>query len=414
MEPVGLFTRQFTSAVDTETHRPLVTLLWPALLTFAVVATGMAYSFWWAPIVRHHGGYWVVPGDIWLTVRTAHFVGWGSVSYVYSANAAVVTLPGFSVLLAPVVMLSSALGLTESAPMIGIAKPEAWLLVGPFILLTSGVALAGLDRLAAKLGAVGRARRVLLIAEAAALWPAVALWGHPEDVLAVGLVAFTLVAVADRAWGGAGWLLGIAISMQLFVILLVPLLLAAAGFRHSRVLLLRASLFPGFFLVAVLVPDFHDAWSALTRQPNYPMIDHATPWVLLSPSLGPHVVAAGPARLLGFVAAVFCGIVGRGHRRDLAWLLWLAALAMVARCLFEAVMVPYYVMPAVALAVVVSIRARPLRRALAVLAGASVTVMTFTHANMWAWWFEIATLLLVMVVLAMPRRIVPAEIQHRR
>ena len=87
---------------------------WVVGVSVAFVATGMAYSLWWAPVVRHQSNR-LTPGDIWYSVRTAHWIGWGSLSFVYSnSRSELITLPGFEALLTPFVVLSSALGLSES------------------------------------------------------------------------------------------------------------------------------------------------------------------------------------------------------------------------------------------------------------------------------------------------------------
>jgi len=91
-------------------------MAWLVTISVMVILTGMAYTLWWAAVVRHHGWYWVVPGDTWATVRAAHWVDWGGFSFIYNAGTGLVTLPGFHVLLAPVVALSSHLHLSETAP----------------------------------------------------------------------------------------------------------------------------------------------------------------------------------------------------------------------------------------------------------------------------------------------------------
>ena len=243
---------------------------WPGLLTLLSAISGMAYSLWWPAVVRHNSRYWITPGDLWSTVHAAHYVGWGGLSFVYSSRAVFVTLPGFATLLSPVVVLGSHLGLTESAPGIFLPKPEIWLLIGPVCLLLAGTSLFGLDAVAIRLGLSTTSRRGLLVAEAIALWPTTAIWGHPEDAIAVGLLAFAFVAAMDGRWALTAWLLGAAIAMQLHAVLVVPIFLGVAGARKAAPLMARASILPGFFAVAVLVPNFHRSLSVLLNQPTFP------------------------------------------------------------------------------------------------------------------------------------------------
>jgi hypothetical protein len=375
----------------------------PALLTLLTAVSGMAFSLWWPAVVRHNPYYWITPGDFWSTLRAAHYVGWGGLSFVYNSRAVFVTLPGFATLLSPLAALGSRLGLTESAPGIYLPNPQIWLLMGPIIMLMSGVALFGLDALALRLGIASAPRRALLVAEAVVLWPATAFWGHPEDAIAVGLLAFALVAMSDRRWTLTGWLLGAAIAMQLLALLAVPIFLGVAGARKAGPLLARAAILPGFFAVAVLVPNFHRSLMVLTRQPTFPQIDHATPWVYFSPTLAPHVVAAGPSRVLAGLVALGAGWMARRWRDDLSRLAYALAIVFTARCVFESVMVPYYVMPALCFALLVAFtRAWP-TRLVAVAAAFGVTVMTHYHMGEWSYFVEMTALLVVVLIASRPR-----------
>jgi hypothetical protein len=202
----------------------------------------------------------------------------------------------------------------------------------------------------------------------------------------------------------AGWLLGAAIAMQLYAVLLVPIFLGVAGVRKGVPLLIRAVVFPGFLLVAVLVPDFHSALWSLTKQPGYPTILHPTPWVLLAPHINRIEVSSGPVHFVALVAAAVLGLVARRRRTDLASIFWLAAIATGIRCLFEPVMVPYYVMPAVALSLAVGATNRRVRWYLTLASGLGLTVMAFSHSNMWTYWFEMAGLMSTMFLCARPMR----------
>ena len=116
------------------------------------------------------------------------------------------------------------------------------------------------------------------------------------------------------------------------------------------------------------------------------------------------MVAAGPARIGAVVVAVVAGLIASRWRDDLGRLVWLAALVMAARCAFEAVMVPYYVMPAVTLAFIVA-ASRPEWRWIPTLAvGVTLTVVTHFHAGMWTYWLSMTALLAALLVLAFPPR----------
>lgn len=376
---------------------------WLILVTVAVIATGMAYSLWWPAVVRHKSWYWTEPGDIWGTVRAAHWVLWGGFSYVYSSQTGLVTLPGFHVLLTPFVALSSALGLSETAPgYLPIPKPHAWLVIGPATLACSAAVLFAVDLIARDLGMSRFQRRLLSVAEAAALWEAVAVWGHAEDVLALGLALFAVRQMLRGHFRSAGWLLGAAIGAQLYVVALVPLFIGIVGWRTATQVLARAAVIPGFLFVAMVVPNPHDTLHALFDQPNYPTVDFPTPWMLLAPKLGRHAVAAGPGRIIGLGVDVLLGFVASKFRRKTLWLYWLAAAALVARSVFESVMDPYYIVPAVALVLLVAARGGWLRMALAAIGVAGLTAFTYHRPGMWNYWLGMSGIFVGLLIVAAP------------
>ncbi len=378
---------------------------WLVAVSAVVVVTGMAYTLWWPAVVRHHSFYWVISGDVWGTVRAAHWIDWGGFSFIYSSNTGLVTLPGFHVLLAPVVALASRLNLSEVAPgILGTPKPTEWLLVGPLFIACAALPIFAADALARVLGTAPWVRRVLAVGVGAAVWPTVAMWGHGEDVLALGFAMYALVALCNRRLGAAGWLLGAALAMQLFVVALVPLFVAVVGRRKFAPLLARAAFLPGVLLVAVLIPNFHASIHALFDQPNYPTVDHATPWLLLAPKLGHGAVAAGPGRIIGLLLSVAVGALGVRYRSDVGRIVWLGAVVLGLRCLFESVMVPYYVMSVVVLALVVASGLPVLRFAGVAAAGAGLTVLTYYRPDMWIYWSEMTAVTVTMLALAWPGR----------
>jgi hypothetical protein len=377
---------------------------WLLTVATVVVLTGMAYSLWWATVVRHQGWYWVVPGDTWGTVRAAHWIDWGGFSFIYSSVTGLVTLPGFHILLAPIVALSSHFHLSESAPGLpGPLKPTSWLLIGPAFLACAALPIFAADSLARRLGTATSARRFLTLAVGVAVWPTIALWGHPEDVLALGFAIYALVALLNRRLGAAGWLLGAALAMQLYVVALVPLFIAVVGIRKVVPLLGRVAILPGFLLVAVIVPNFRATVHALFDQPNFPKVDHATPWLLLAPKLGHGAVAAGPGRLIGLVLAVAVGALGVRYRSDPRRIVWLATVLLGLRCLFESVMDPYYVMPVIVLALLMAANLSARRLAGVVVAGAALSVLTYYRPDMWVYWSEMTGAMVAILALAWPK-----------
>jgi hypothetical protein len=361
---------------------------WPLVVTVAFVGLGMAYSLFWEPVVRHHQ-YWLQSGDLWSTYRTAHYVGWGDLGGVYSAGTALVTFPGILLLLAPVAMLTGALGLSEAFPKF-IAHPTAWLALDPYVLLISSVALFACDALAQRLG-VSRVRRgVLCVVEAGVLWNLSVIWGHPEDAVAVGLALYALVFALDGRWTGAGWLFGAALATQPLVLLMFPVLVALAGRRQVIGLSVRGVLPAVALVVTPLVSQFQATTHALLDQPNYPHLDHATPWTALAPVLGGKgiyfSVAAGPGRVIALILACCLGWWARRWRERPDLIVWAAATALALRCFTESVMVAFYVWPALAVGLVVAARLGRGRLAAAGAVALFTTVAAQWHLGELPWW----------------------------
>jgi hypothetical protein len=361
---------------------------WPLAVTLAFVVTGMAYSLFWAPVVRHHP-YWIDPGDLWATYRDAHYIGWGDLGGIYGAGAGLVTFPGILLALAPVAMLSGALGMTESFPKF-LAHPAAWLVLGPYEMLLSCIVLFASDALAQRLG-VGRGRRIVLcLAEAAVLWNVSVWWGHPEDAVAVGFAIYALVFALDGRWTGAGWLFGAAMATQPLVLLMLPVMLALVGRRHVVGFVVR-SVSPALALVVTpLISQFHATAHALLDQPNYPGIDHATPWTALAPVLSGKghdlTVAAGPGRVVALILACGLGWWARRWRHQPELIVWAAAVALALRCLTESVMVDFYVWPPLALGLVVAANAGRWRLAAGCVLAFFTSVAAQWHLTWLPWW----------------------------
>jgi len=379
---------QPSSGTRSPAHR-LRRRAWPLAVTAVVVGSGMAFCLLWGEVVRHHN-YWVYPGDIWGAYRSAHYIGWGAFGSIYAVGTGLVTFPGILLLFTPCAMLTGHLGLTESFPFY-VPHPTSWLVLGPYEMLLGCSVLFACDALAERLGVGPRRRALLCVAQGIVVWPLLAIWGHPEDAVATALALYALGCALDDRWTRAGWLFGAAVATQPLVLLALPVLLARAGSQRALGMVLRAVL-PSVGLLAVpLATEFHLTVHALVDQPNFPGIDHVTPWTPLAPHLGGHgsdaTVAAGPGRLVALAGAAALGWLARRWRDRPAQLVWALALALALRCLTESVMVAFYVWPCLAVALVVAAAHRGRARSvLAVVAAAGVTVCAQSHLGEWPWW----------------------------
>lgn len=376
---------------------------WSVLMGLLLVVVGMGWSFLWGPL-HGHPHVWTTPGDLWATYRAAQFVSWGGLGAIYSAGTYLVTLPGIAILLAPVALVCDHFHLSEGFPLL-IPHPTAWPIVGTASLLCALPLLTATESLCSDLGTTRAVRRLAVAAVAGLCFPAVAMLGHPEDALSLGLSLYALRAAHGRRWAASAWWLGAAISIQPLSLLVLPLLMGTAGWRRSPSYVVRAAVFPVLLVGVVLSADAHDAWNQLLHQPNYPTapVNHPTPWLALAPRLSHLTVAAGPGREIALVLSlglVAWGVRGRGR---LDTLLAGAMVAFALRPVFEAVIVPFYLTPALVLAVLVAARRGPGRLALCALAVLATTVVSFFHYGPWSYWSAItAGLTLAMVAAAAP------------
>ncbi len=385
---------------------------WPIAITATVLVTGMAYCLLWAPVV-HHTQSWIVPGDIWGAYRSAHFIGWGDLGNVYGDDTGLVTFPGILILFAPLAMVTGTFGMSESFPF-SLSHPTAWLALGPYEILLSCSALFALDALSDRLGVSRPRRRLLCVIEGVVLWNLSVGWGHPEDAVAVALAVYAVVFALDGRWNGAGWLFGAAVATQPVVILMLPVIMAMAGKQRVLPLLVRASLPSILLLGTPLIAEFHVTAHALVDQPNFPNVDHRTPWTPLAPRLGGFgeglTVAAGPGRLVALVLACVTGWWSRRWRDRPELLVLAMAFTLGLRCFTESVMVAFYVWPVLAVGLVVVMRGSPWRCTTGVTAAVFVTICSQSHLGEWSWW-GLVTGGIVIVLLAgipsRPRRLVP-------
>jgi hypothetical protein len=370
--------------------------LFPLLATAGLIAIGMASTIWWGPGLMGKPA-WALPDDLWGTLVAAQRLLHLNVSGLYTRPTSLVTFPGAAVILVPVVAIIDAAGLPLRVPGAHNAHPGAWLLAGPYQIALSAVALFAADAIAEHLGVTRRGRALLAVAGAVALWSVSVRWGHPEDAVAVGLLLFGILALAGSRPGRSAWLIGAAAAVQPLVLLALPIVLTVIPPRRLAGFLARVAAPGALLLGAAVAANWKAAIGAVTRQPNWPAINHPTPWTSLVPHLSHGSVAAGPGRALAILVACGCALVaGRRWRaaRDtagwspetLAQLLWWTAVALALRSVFEPVMVAYYLWPVLAVALITASRSWPR------LVAASVTAATLTFVSQaawrgqWGWW----------------------------
>jgi hypothetical protein len=372
--------------------------IYPALATAGLIIVGMVNSTWGVRFLGKTA--WTLPDDLWGTMTAAQRLLQLHVGGLYTPPTGLVSFPGTALILVPVVALMDIAGISLHAQSASDPHPLSWLFAGPYQTGIACVALFAADALAERMR-LGDLRRALLAgAGAVGLWSVTVRWGHPEDAVAVGLLLYALLALDEGRRARAGWLTGAALLVQPLIVLALPVILVAVYAGGPDLLPGRLRGLPGFCARAALpsavalgiaaAANWDAVYTSITRQPNYPGIDHPTPWTSLSPHLGDGAVAAGPGRLLAIGSACACGLAFaflRGRRADaLPWLLWWVAVCLALRCVFESVMVAYYLWPALQLALIVSAQRMSRLMVSAVLASVVTFGSQLSSRGPWQWW----------------------------
>jgi hypothetical protein len=404
--------------------------IWPVSGMVALLVGGMAYTLFWYPVVKHIGA-WNTPADLWSTFRDAHYVIWNGEGQVYSANTNFVTFPGIAVLLSPIAEIQQAFHLSESFP-VYLYKPTSWYVLGPVDMLCGGVLLFPLDTIARRLSLSNGLRALAIFFETVLIFPAVVFWGHPEDTLALALGLYALLKAYDRKWLHSAAIFALAVVFQPLILLIVPIALAYVPFKKWPAFGAVMAIPTALLLIPPLIQEWTPTIYAIFKQPNFPTIDHATPWLSLAPVLsrprwgtaftvhysksvhkfvwGPvrvhagEVVAAGPGRTIALVLACLVGVWVARRKPPLAQVIWWAAFALALRCLFESVMDPYYLVPTLVLVVVVAFGAGKVRFVLTLAAAAVCTKTSYWHVGEWKYYLFVSVSLLAALAFSWPRQ----------
>jgi hypothetical protein len=408
--------------------------LFPLLASAGLIAVGMSATTWVTVLIHLKG--WALPYDIWGTTIAATRLVHGQIGGIYAQPTGLVSLPGTAVILAPVAVVTSALGLSLRIPGPSNLHPEVWLFIGPYQIAISCVAIFAADALAEHLGVPRWKRGLLALGGVAALWSVSARWGHPEDAVATGLLLYAVLAQARGRVTTAGWLAGAAICVQPLALLALPMMVALLPWRRMGGFLVRAALPSAVLLAAAGIANWSVMYTAVTSQPNSPTVNHPTAWTWLAPHMAGGNVAAGPFRLATIALACLCAVVvrrrlyrklgegqlrgsgrldggspdssslGRGEwpRAVLTEVLWWMALGLALRSFFEPVMVSYYPWPPLAVALIPAATGGWVRLAVAAATAGGVTAQgQGPWHNVWAWWVPIVGGLLVMLGVAWAR-----------
>ena len=419
-------------AVDRLTRR-----IWPLVASAVYVILGLLKIFRWGSVGWHIPSLWISPNDLYESYVASSLAVHGHIGAIYQVNN-FAELPGILVALAPLAALSGAFHtpifqvLTQdnripahslsavvhipNEPFLNaqqfhstagdfVSHPQWILVVAPYALALSCLALFALDALAERLQ-ISPPRRILLCGvEAFVMWNMTVWWGHPEDAVAVGLAVYSLIFILDKRFTRAGWFFGAAVAFQPLVLLMLPVLMAIVGRRRMLVFATQSLLPAAVLLAAPLIANFRATTHSVVDQPNFPKLNHPTPWTALAPSLGGHgltmAVADGPGRLVALAIAIGIAIWAVPRWRTQPELLvWSCALTLALRSFTESVMLAYYPWPAVALLLIVAARAGRGRFGTSIVVAIAMTTVAQSQIAWLPWWIIQITGLTVLLIVA--------------
>ena len=342
---------------------------WRFAMVVYVATIGLAFflSFGLPGLLGVH--QWFMSGDVWWTTQSAQWVSHGAAGSVYEANPWYSALPGYLALYAPITALGDHLGLVTANP-IPLPYPSMWLLTGPFFFVTGGSCVLGVDYLAATLRIPKIRRRVLLVAVALLIVaPTPGIAGHPEDMLAIALLCWSMALHMRGQWARSGYVLAAAVMIQTWAGLAIPILVLACPVGQRVRMLVRSSALPALTACLLVMLDPRPAVADLLKQPMvnsgqklpwWYMAGHTTVvdgWRTVP------VVVGSSSRWLAVVTACLLGLAVR-RTKDSHTVLAAVAVAMLARGLFETEFWNYYFAPAAVLLVLLVAAGTPRRRLL--------------------------------------------------
>jgi len=321
----------------------------------------------------------------------------GHLGNLYTQPTGLITLPGGALILVPIVTILDLAGLPLHIPGHN-ADPASWLYAGPYETAISAIALFAADAIAEHIGLSRRQRMLLAAIGAVLLWNVTIRWGHPEDAVAVGLLLYAVLELAKAVKPGrSAWLFGLAVAVQPLVLLSLPVVLAVMRPNRIAGYLTRAAIPGAALLAAAAITNWHATYIAVTSQPNWPTVNHPTPWLALATPLRGGAVAAGPSRILAIAVACGCAVLvwrqcrtarepGSWDSQTLLQVLWWVAVALAVRSAFEPVMVAYYLWPSLTIALVTSAATWSGLLTTYVVAGTITFASQSSWRSPWTWW----------------------------
>jgi hypothetical protein len=392
--------RQEGSGAWTALGQMVVRREWALGVGVVAVVGAMAFSMVDSSLL-HGSGQWFTSdyGDLWRNWVDGQLVTHaGGLGHLYRLDPSLETAPTLQVFLAPVARLGAGLSFPNPS---AVLYPSAYWLLGPLAFALMLLPLCAADAVMDRMVVHSAVKRVAVLATMAITLPSIALYGHPEDFVALGAVLYGLLAALDDRPTAVGWWLGVALAFQFLAFLAVPLALALLVRRPWARILVPLVGLPLLFLLVPLVTEPTATLSQLFHQRVFDDAGYISPSWRFDPGVAAFLRAA-----VALVAVPVGIVVARHLPRDVPRatnvVVWTVAVLFSLRVV-EPELVPYFLAPALALAAVAAARARWIR--LGAACALAVWLNWWLHVAVdarWSLWLLLAAQLAVLLWLAWP------------
>jgi hypothetical protein len=370
-------------------------------VSLVAVVGAMAFSMVDSSLL-HGSGQWYASSfnDFWRNWTDGAFVTYaGGLGHLYLLDRTLETAPAWQVLIAPVARLGFHLPFPDPSPVL---YPKAFWLAGPLFLAAMALPICAADHWLGTLGVTDLGRRLVVLGSMAVTLPPIALFGHSEDLLALGAMLYGLAAAMDGRPRAAGWWLGFGLAFQFFAFLAVPIALMFIKPRRWWAAIVPMVVVPLGFLIVPLASEPSATIRQLLHQKVYDDVGYISPTWNLDPGVASFIrvviaAAAIPAALVLFRR------LPRDARARANLILWTLGVLFALR-VAEPELVPYFLAPTLALLPICAAR-RPWWRLIAT-TGLALWLNWWVHVAVqarWSLWLILIAQLAVLGWLAWPQ-----------
>jgi hypothetical protein len=315
-------------------------------MTLVAVVGAMAFSMLDFSLL-HGVGQWYEAGfnDFWRSWASSSYMTYsGGYGHIYALNTALETAPAWLFTIAPVSRL--AFGLPFPYPS-AVLYPNAFWLAGPVFLGAMVLPMCAGDRWMQYLSVTDIRRRVTVLSVMAITLPPIALFGHSEDLIALGAMLYGLIAALEGRSRAAGVWLGVAFAFQFLAILAIPIALVLLKRRQWLEAIVPMVIVPLIVLVVPLSTEPSATLRQLLHQQVFFDMGFISPTWYLDPGVGAFIrvvvaLAAIPA------AFVLARLLPEDKKASADIVLWTLALLFALR-VCEPELLPYFLAPTLAL-----------------------------------------------------------------